>query len=605
MAQRRNGNGEKGAAAAATAASTHSDGVTSTMDASCTLASLLDLPTDHDTVRRAQAGLIIDNELRDKLLRSPGRGLMPGSIVTYDYSNLHTSSESIDEAAARIPKHGLRLLQWNIERGYKMDEIIAELKKQDADVIALQEIDIGCERSGWRDTGREIAQALGMHYACTIEFIELYSPMRPTSAQGGGVHGNALLSRWPLHFIRPVPHTIVYDWESRGDERSEPRLGGRYTLTAQAHIPGFPYPIQIYSAHLETFCGIIGRLKQFAEILRDAERVFDGSVEYETTHPSQVILSTGSSNLTAPSSSKIPATPFIAVFGDFNTLSHGIARCSASYCNDSLRIRSLGWTEAEWWVKNVLTVGMDEASRLDAYASELSAEDRATLRNPGFIDPFDAYDDCTLWNYNGWFQGKLDWMLMKNLTATSQHISNTDYCASDHALMACTVMCDRPHRSVEASKSDDHRHVSSISHRTTATSISNSTTLPITSRRRSARIRRALNVSKHESEVVEPDSPTSSPAITPVSTAALAEAETAPTLSLSSSSMPLSTLYPVKSSSFLRASMPLRRMRPGVIISSTRNPAIYVTQLTLFWGSVLALLMMLYRWSSTGIVIMN
>jgi len=69
--------------------------------------------------------------------------------------------------------------------------------------------------------------------------------------------------------------------------------------------------------------------------------------------------------------------------------------------------------------------------------------------------------------------------------------------------------------------------------------------------------------------------------------------------------MPLSTLYPVKSSSFLRASMPLRRMRPGVIISSTRNPVIYVTQLTLFWGSVLALLMMLYRWSSTGIVIMN
>lgn len=44
-------------------------------------------------------------------------------------------------------------MQWNIERGYKLEEIVKELKTIDADVIALQEVDIGCERSLNVDTG--------------------------------------------------------------------------------------------------------------------------------------------------------------------------------------------------------------------------------------------------------------------------------------------------------------------------------------------------------------------------------------------------------------------------------------------------------------------
>lgn len=44
-------------------------------------------------------------------------------------------------------------MQWNIERGYKLEEIVKELKNIDADVIALQEVDIGCERSLSIDTG--------------------------------------------------------------------------------------------------------------------------------------------------------------------------------------------------------------------------------------------------------------------------------------------------------------------------------------------------------------------------------------------------------------------------------------------------------------------
>lgn len=44
-------------------------------------------------------------------------------------------------------------MQWNIERGYQLAGIIDELRRIDADVISLQEVDVGCERSGGVDTG--------------------------------------------------------------------------------------------------------------------------------------------------------------------------------------------------------------------------------------------------------------------------------------------------------------------------------------------------------------------------------------------------------------------------------------------------------------------
>lgn len=84
-----------------------------------------------------------------------------------------------------------RILQWNIERGYKLAGIIDELRQIDADIICLQasdvsslppirarcarcfyfvfldgwpakqEVDIGCDRSRGDDCGREIASSLG------------------------------------------------------------------------------------------------------------------------------------------------------------------------------------------------------------------------------------------------------------------------------------------------------------------------------------------------------------------------------------------------------------------------------------------------------------
>jgi hypothetical protein len=101
----------------------------------------------------------------------------PGTILVKDFRSDATKAE----AKARPKDQPVKLLQWNIERGYKLPQIIEELKALDADVLALQEvsgtrhgcrrtdlsfhrlqIDIHCERSNWEDTGVAIAESLGL-----------------------------------------------------------------------------------------------------------------------------------------------------------------------------------------------------------------------------------------------------------------------------------------------------------------------------------------------------------------------------------------------------------------------------------------------------------
>jgi hypothetical protein len=78
----------------------------------------------------------------------------PGDIFRVDYRNEKVLKHHGDHSSAPKP---LKLLQWNIERGYQLPGIIEELRKIDADVISLQEVDVLCERSGGVDTGILIA----------------------------------------------------------------------------------------------------------------------------------------------------------------------------------------------------------------------------------------------------------------------------------------------------------------------------------------------------------------------------------------------------------------------------------------------------------------
>lgn len=57
----------------------------------------------------------------------------PGDVVLHDFRIAAAAPSGKPEIGASVS-----LVQWNIERGYKLNDIIAELRVLDADVISLQ-----------------------------------------------------------------------------------------------------------------------------------------------------------------------------------------------------------------------------------------------------------------------------------------------------------------------------------------------------------------------------------------------------------------------------------------------------------------------------------
>lgn len=354
--------------------------------------------------------VIIDGD-RDGLARLPE----PGEILVYDYrgkSELNSKNSTKPKSRMTFPTSKppiVKAVQWNIERAYKLDEIIAALLMHDADIICLQELDIGCARSGHRNSALELAKALQMKCAFITEAVELASPLRSDRTQGGGVHGNAILSRFNFEpfRIRHTHHPV--DWNVEGERYREPRRGERVILAADVWVEGgggggeILFPLRAYSLHLELYCGISGRIRQFTDVLEDARQ-------------------------------HLSNRPYQLIFGDLNTMAHGIARLSPLYCCDHLRWMSLGYSEAGWWQRNIF----DKVG--DASSDKL---------NPHFFDPFCMTKDTTLQGYFGLFRGKLDWTLVRGCAVLAKGIDNHLYKWSDHKLLYVLL------RPVTLSKEED------------------------------------------------------------------------------------------------------------------------------------------------------
>src|SRR6266567_3201762 len=136
------------------------------------------------------------------------------------------------------PPDAIRIVNWNIERGLRLREIIDFLASQKADLFILQEVDLNARRTHFLNIAEEIAQKLQMNYVFGREFQEL-AQGRPTAP---AYHGQATLSRWNLrnprvihfrrqsNFWRPrwyLPRTSVF----------QERLGGRIALVTELEAP--------------------------------------------------------------------------------------------------------------------------------------------------------------------------------------------------------------------------------------------------------------------------------------------------------------------------------------------------------------------------------
>jgi endonuclease/exonuclease/phosphatase family metal-dependent hydrolase len=176
-----------------------------------------------------------------------------------------------EPAPGSDPKR-VKLVQWNIEHGNWYEQVERAFRERpelaDADVVTLDEVDLGCARAGNRDVARDLATALGMHMAWAPLFLEttVGRDDDPRMAAGReneeGLFGIAILSRWPIGETRlvelPSPRLLQFELE---------RMVGRHAaLIAEILRPGAPFVA--VAAHLEVHRTREHRAEQVRQVVR-------------------------------------------------------------------------------------------------------------------------------------------------------------------------------------------------------------------------------------------------------------------------------------------------------------------------------------------------
>ncbi len=207
-----------------------------------------------------------------------------------------------------MPPDSIRVVNWNINRGLRLQKVIEFLASAKADVFLLQESDLNARRTHHLNVAKEIAQKLQMNYVFGREFQELTQGSHASPAY----HGQATLSRWPLSNSRILrfrkqsnfwrPH-----WFLPEIEPFQERIGGRLALVCETVIAG--KKVVTYNLHLESKGDVALRCSQLHETLEDARR-------YDISTP---IVLAGDLNLDVsrePASTAIIQTQFLDAFAN-------------------------------------------------------------------------------------------------------------------------------------------------------------------------------------------------------------------------------------------------------------------------------------------------
>ena len=152
---------------------------------------------------------------------------------------LITESRASEHAGA--PGQSVRALAWNIERGIDADGVVRALAThpdlKSFDVLMLSEVDLGMARTRNRFVVRDIAEALALNYA----FAPCYLALNKGSgverhAEGENtesLHGNALLSRFPMHRV----HSLALPNGKDKMKGAEKRIGSQRAVIADIEHP--------------------------------------------------------------------------------------------------------------------------------------------------------------------------------------------------------------------------------------------------------------------------------------------------------------------------------------------------------------------------------
>ena len=172
-------------------------------------------------------------------------------------------------AGAPPARTSYRFVAWTVERGSQFEGQVEMLRThpylRDAAVLLLTETDTGMARSGNRNVARDLAQALGMHYAFVPCYLNLTKGSGIEQELPGenelGLHGNAILSRYPIENVRPVLLENGVDiMASR-----EKRIGRQAAVAAGIRFPNAT--VTALSVHLDAQSTQRHRYLQLRDVL--------------------------------------------------------------------------------------------------------------------------------------------------------------------------------------------------------------------------------------------------------------------------------------------------------------------------------------------------
>jgi len=191
---------------------------------------------------------------------------------------LETVQWYVNEGVRPRVRAFLRAVQWNIEKGKNFDGLVRALTMhpllREADLIFLNEVDQGMNRSGNRNITKDLCRCLGMHGVFAPAYLELTKGVGAERELPGenttALQGNAILSRHPIRSARILSLPQCFEYF----EFSEKRFGRRIAVVAEVELPG-GRALRAVCTHLETRTTPRGRARQMRAILEalDAESV--------------------------------------------------------------------------------------------------------------------------------------------------------------------------------------------------------------------------------------------------------------------------------------------------------------------------------------------
>lgn len=150
-------------------------------------------------------------------------------VATFCVAVFALGCVGVERKAASVTK--VRVLCYNIHHGEGLDgkldlERIAKLiTESGADLVALQEVDRGAERTKMLDIPAELGRMTGLRPV-----------FRKNHDLNPGEYGNALLSRWPLEDVKNTWLPRLSANEQRGFLQVTIRLGKKRLIFASTHL---------------------------------------------------------------------------------------------------------------------------------------------------------------------------------------------------------------------------------------------------------------------------------------------------------------------------------------------------------------------------------